>query len=119
MSRRARAASPAASITAATIRARSVLPVCSWVSVPSTSAWDLQSLPWLLAARLCRRFGCRALRRLGADVRGERELHQLGEELLDPLHLSHHDALVDDPEAVSYTHLRAHETDSYLVCRLL
>src|SRR5665647_3705000 len=25
----------------------------------------------------------------------------------------------DDIEAVSYTHLRAHETDSYLVCRLL
>src|SRR5665647_3867232 len=24
-----------------------------------------------------------------------------------------------DPGAVSYTHLRAHETDSYLVCRLL
>src|SRR5680860_300844 len=24
-----------------------------------------------------------------------------------------------DPSAVSYTHLRAHETDSYLVCRLL
>ena len=24
-----------------------------------------------------------------------------------------------DPEPVSYTHLRAHETDSYLVCRLL
>src|SRR5664279_4547789 len=24
-----------------------------------------------------------------------------------------------DPETVSYTHLRAHETDSYLVCRLL
>ena len=23
------------------------------------------------------------------------------------------------PGAVSYTHLRAHETDSYLVCRLL
>src|SRR5664279_6293160 len=23
------------------------------------------------------------------------------------------------PETVSYTHLRAHETDSYLVCRLL
>ena len=23
------------------------------------------------------------------------------------------------PNAVSYTHLRAHETDSYLVCRLL
>ena len=25
----------------------------------------------------------------------------------------------DSIEAVSYTHLRAHETDSYLVCRLL
>src|SRR5680860_1802948 len=25
----------------------------------------------------------------------------------------------DGPKAVSYTHLRAHETDSYLVCRLL
>src|SRR5680860_1824729 len=25
----------------------------------------------------------------------------------------------DVPEPVSYTHLRAHETDSYLVCRLL
>src|SRR5665647_3649899 len=25
----------------------------------------------------------------------------------------------DDPDSVSYTHLRAHETDSYLVCRLL
>ena len=25
----------------------------------------------------------------------------------------------DRREAVSYTHLRAHETDSYLVCRLL
>src|SRR5665647_3863677 len=27
--------------------------------------------------------------------------------------------LNDDAPAVSYTHLRAHETDSYLVCRLL
>src|SRR5664279_6085009 len=26
---------------------------------------------------------------------------------------------VPDQEPVSYTHLRAHETDSYLVCRLL
>src|SRR5680860_1701018 len=25
----------------------------------------------------------------------------------------------EEPEPVSYTHLRAHETDSYLVCRLL
>src|SRR5680860_1644219 len=30
------------------------------------------------------------------------------EEILEP-----------SPEPVSYTHLRAHETDSYLVCRLL
>src|SRR5665647_3685997 len=29
------------------------------------------------------------------------------------------DLVVIGPEAVSYTHLRAHETDSYLVCRLL
>src|SRR5680860_1690134 len=28
-------------------------------------------------------------------------------------------ATVMTPRAVSYTHLRAHETDSYLVCRLL
>ena len=28
-------------------------------------------------------------------------------------------AELHDPIAVSYTHLRAHETDSYLVCRLL
>ena len=27
--------------------------------------------------------------------------------------------VTDTYEAVSYTHLRAHETDSYLVCRLL
>src|SRR5665647_921719 len=27
--------------------------------------------------------------------------------------------LIHNPSAVSYTHLRAHETDSYLVCRLL
>src|SRR5664279_1175686 len=27
--------------------------------------------------------------------------------------------IMDYPEPVSYTHLRAHETDSYLVCRLL
>ena len=29
------------------------------------------------------------------------------------------EATVDAIIAVSYTHLRAHETDSYLVCRLL
>ena len=29
------------------------------------------------------------------------------------------DESVFSPQAVSYTHLRAHETDSYLVCRLL
>src|SRR5680860_1627840 len=29
------------------------------------------------------------------------------------------DLFTDDFNAVSYTHLRAHETDSYLVCRLL
>src|SRR5664279_5026092 len=29
------------------------------------------------------------------------------------------DDVIDSPVPVSYTHLRAHETDSYLVCRLL
>src|SRR5665647_3892723 len=29
------------------------------------------------------------------------------------------DLFQSEPVAVSYTHLRAHETDSYLVCRLL
>ena len=29
------------------------------------------------------------------------------------------DCIADSAAAVSYTHLRAHETDSYLVCRLL
>ena len=28
-------------------------------------------------------------------------------------------AMLHTPVPVSYTHLRAHETDSYLVCRLL
>ena len=28
-------------------------------------------------------------------------------------------AVAEKAETVSYTHLRAHETDSYLVCRLL
>src|SRR5680860_589583 len=31
----------------------------------------------------------------------------------------HGDQAIYDALAVSYTHLRAHETDSYLVCRLL
>ena len=31
----------------------------------------------------------------------------------------HEKALKSGASAVSYTHLRAHETDSYLVCRLL
>src|SRR5665647_1749306 len=30
-----------------------------------------------------------------------------------------HEILTFYPKSVSYTHLRAHETDSYLVCRLL
>src|SRR5918996_3464382 len=38
------------------------------------------------------------LRSLGAEVWSERELHQLGQELLDLLRLAHDDALVDDPE---------------------
>ena len=29
------------------------------------------------------------------------------------------DSTIDCPSPVSYTHLRAHETEAYLVCRLL
>src|SRR5665647_475608 len=32
---------------------------------------------------------------------------------------SHRSSSVPSADSVSYTHLRAHETDSYLVCRLL
>src|SRR3954468_2120961 len=42
--------------------------------------------------------GPRPLRCLGAEIRGERELDQLRQQLLDLLRLSHDDALVDDPE---------------------
>src|SRR5665647_3855842 len=40
------------------------------------------------------------------------ERHKAFDSLFTALHSK-------DNEAVSYTHLRAHETDSYLVCRLL
>src|SRR5680860_1553810 len=30
-----------------------------------------------------------------------------------------YDRIEREPRAVSYTHLRAHETDSYIVCRLM
>src|SRR6476661_4091835 len=45
-----------------------------------------------------RLLGRRPLGCLGAEVRGERELEQLRQQLLDLLRLSHDDALVDDPE---------------------
>src|SRR5665647_208551 len=46
---------------------------------------------------------------LGADqFRLSGFIQQYGEKIIGPLLI-----------AVSYTHLRAHETDSYLVCRLL
>src|SRR5680860_663531 len=35
------------------------------------------------------------------------------------INLAEQNAAVVCPDPVSYTHLRAHETDSYLVCRLL
>ena len=38
---------------------------------------------------------------------------------MDKLRKEAREALVQSPGTVSYTHLRAHETDSYLVCRLL
>ena len=49
-----------------------------------------------------------ALRTYGADI-PHGELEHFVQMMHDP----------DTIDAVSYTHLRAHETDSYLVCRLL
>src|SRR5680860_1072107 len=47
---------------------------------------------------------------------GDEDGYEVGQQLqavvIDP-------AVLDRPVPVSYTHLRAHETDSYLVCRLL
>src|SRR5664279_6344493 len=51
----------------------------------------------------------RALNRMHEVIPGARVTGQV---LLD-------DEDIYAPGAVSYTHLRAHETDSYLVCRLL
>src|SRR5450756_2750934 len=45
---------------------------------------------------------------------GARYIHGRGEPLLYPCRCTHH-----HPGAVSYTHLRAHETRHDLVCRLL
>src|SRR5678816_4714589 len=56
--------------------------------------------------------------------RSQRDLFALGRRP-DPVDGARHDLLKtrDDlalpPEAVSYTHLRAHETPEHLVCRLL
>ena len=41
------------------------------------------------------------------------------EELGEGVHHSRHDAVAHEASAVSYTHLRAHETVLDLVCRLL
>ena len=55
-------------------------------------------------------------------------MNERQEEILDLLHENQHGLTasdvaeklsIDRSNAVSYTHLRAHETDSYLVCRLL
>ena len=61
--------------------------------------------------------GCRG--QLGTEIikqlrEGRSELGPIPEKLVSATVIP-----VDLPEPVSYTHLRAHETDSYLVCRLL
>src|SRR5678815_4881826 len=49
--------------------------------------------------------------------------HQLFEEIahggMSTVHRARQDSLKRDVAAVSYTHLRAHETPEHLVCRLL
>ena len=58
---------------------------------------------------------CRDFVGNGAKVLIEKALKAGGDEALDKLD----EAMEVYGRAVSYTHLRAHETDSYLVCRLL
>src|SRR5680860_1492470 len=58
------------------------------------------------------------------DLRARRQAELVDEVRREELAGQHRAALADDPGQatvgpVSYTHLRAHETDSYLVCRLL
>src|SRR5680860_1608438 len=60
----------------------------------------------------------------GDDHRGGLRINRLGHLVQDDEPLvagaaPRRDRVVGDTIAVSYTHLRAHETDSYLVCRLL
>src|SRR5664279_5981135 len=58
--------------------------------------------------------------RLAADDSQVRVLHRTSKEGLGMAYLAGFArALERGYDAVSYTHLRAHETDSYLVCRLL
>src|SRR5664279_2798057 len=52
---------------------------------------------------------------VGAAIRPPRPDDRLAERILDERQVF---VLLDAVEPVSYTHLRAHETDSYLVCRL-
>ena len=75
---------------------------------------------WLRAAALCVAF-CLLL--TGCSIPMPEETVQVEELLRAPRLAGDYGALQtalnDWLGAVSYTHLRAHETDSYLVCRLL
>src|SRR5665647_3799350 len=66
----------------------------------------------LLAAHRLARF-CQGQHEMVGELVIERVDHPVGGAVLPP---GDH---VQTPASVSYTHLRAHETDSYLVCRLL
>src|SRR5680860_1821159 len=71
------------------------------------------SVPGLRAGQ---RYGVRAL---GPWLPSEGLRYNADKLLLDPCARAIEGQVTWRPEAVSYTHLRAHETDSYLVCRLL
>src|SRR5664279_4953415 len=72
----------------------------SGAASPAVTLQATRSARCVFAATDPRRTG----RRAHADHRGSGIAHRVG---------------CRRPEPVSYTHLRAHETDSYLVCRLL
>src|SRR5664279_1830384 len=101
------------------------------------------SLPGTYSRRNTVDAGVAASRHRPRHRRGGRQSRRFGGRLLGGilLGLAHHSRLTKEsvrcvpyqrgitghcrcwkttsPRAVSYTHLRAHETDSYLVCRLL
>src|SRR5665647_928356 len=72
---------------------------------------------------LDRKFGSPTITNDGVTIARDIDLEDpwenLGCQLVKEVAIKTNDVAGDGTTTVSYTHLRAHETDSYLVCRLL